>query len=129
MKSKVKTWTRRRLLRGMLAGSAVTVGLPILDCVLNDNGTAFADTGAPLPTRFASWFWPLGLGEKDYRPAEGGSNYAMPWQLQALNPFKKRLNLFSGSHVALDGAANQTHFTGVQGYYDRQGHRLRRLLQ
>jgi hypothetical protein len=117
MKSKVKTWTRRRVMRGMLAGSAVSVGLPILDCVLNDNGTAFADTGVPLPTRFASWFWPLGLGEKDYRPAEGGSNYEMPWQLEALKPFKKRLNLFSGSHVALDGAANQTHFTGVQGYY------------
>ena len=31
MKSK-KMWTRRRVLRGMLAGSAVSVGLPILDC-------------------------------------------------------------------------------------------------
>ena len=56
MKSKIQTWTRRRVLRGMLAGSAVTIGLPILDCTLNDNGTAFADTGAPLPTRFAAWF-------------------------------------------------------------------------
>ena len=54
--------------RGMLAGSAVTVGLPILDCVLNENGTAFADTGAPLPTRFVSWFWPLGIGEQEWRP-------------------------------------------------------------
>ena len=51
MKSKMKLWTRRRVLRGMLAGSAVTVGLPTLDCVLNENGTAFADTGAPLWSR------------------------------------------------------------------------------
>lgn len=117
MKFKVQSWTRRRVVRGMLGGTAVTVGLPILDCVLNDNGSAFADTGAPLPTRFASWFWPLGFGEKDYRPAEAGKNYEMPWQLEALQSFKSRLNLFSGSHVALDGAPNQTHFTGVQGYF------------
>ena len=71
MKSSIKMWTRRRVLRGMLAGGAVTVGLPILDCVLNDNGTAFADTGAPLPTRFASWFWPCGIGEQEWRPEDG----------------------------------------------------------
>ena len=31
MKSKMKLWTRRRVLKGALAGSAVSVGLPILD--------------------------------------------------------------------------------------------------
>ena len=116
MKSKIKLWTRRRVLRGVLAGSAVTVGLPILDCLLDDNGTAFADTGAPLPTRFVAWFWPLGVGEAEWRPKNAGSDYELPWQFGALKPFQKRLNLFSGSHVALDGAPNQTHFTGVQGY-------------
>ena len=33
-----------------------------------------------------------------------------------LNPFKKKLNLFSGSQVFLDGQSNNTHFTGVQGF-------------
>ena len=33
----------------MMGGAAVTVGLPFLDCFLNDNGTALAATGAPLP--------------------------------------------------------------------------------
>ncbi len=65
MKSLIKMLTRRRVLRGMLAGGAVTVGLPILDCVLNDNGTAFADTGAPLPTRFASWPGPVESGSRN----------------------------------------------------------------
>jgi hypothetical protein len=117
MKSKVKMLTRRRVLRGMLAGSAVTVGLPILDCVLNDNGTAFADTGAPLPTRFVSWFWGLGIGEEpDWAPKTAGSNYELPWRLAALKPFQKRMNLFSGGQVFLDGVANETHFTGVQGF-------------
>jgi hypothetical protein len=116
MKSKAQMWTRRRVLRGALAGSAVTVGLPILDCMLNDNGTALAGTGAPLPTRFASYFWPLGLGEHEWRPSTAGSEYEMPAGMAALKPFQKRLNLFSGSQVMLDGAANQTHFTGVQGF-------------
>jgi len=116
MKPSTLMWTRRRILRGILAGGAVTVGLPIFDCMLNDNGTALADTGAPLPTRFATWFWPLGLGEEDWRPANAGSDYELPPQLAVLNPFKKKLNLFSGSQVFLDGQSNNTHFTGVQGF-------------
>jgi hypothetical protein len=116
MKSSIKMLTRRRVLKGMLAGSAVTVGLPILDCMLNENGTAFADTGAPIPTRFMAYFWPLGFGEQDWVPKGAGSDYELPWQMAALQPFKKRMNLFSGSQVFLDGAGNQTHFTGVQGF-------------
>src|SRR5580658_2934348 len=116
MKSSMKTWTRRRVLRGVLAGSAVSVGLPLFDCLLNDSGTAFADTGAPIPTRFATWFWGLGIGEQEWRPKSAGSDYELPWELAALKPFQKRLNLFSGSQVFLDGQANQTHFTGVQGF-------------
>jgi len=116
MKSKMKLWTRRRVLKGALAGSAVAVGLPILDCLLNENGTAFADTGAPLPTRFVSWFWPLGIGEQEWRPKSAGTNFELPWEMAALKPFQGRLNLFSGSQILLDGAANQTHFTGVQGH-------------
>jgi hypothetical protein len=116
MKFNAKMWTRRRVLRGMVAGSAVTVGLPILDCMLNENGSAFADSGAPLPTRFASWFWPLGIGEQEWRPKGSGSDYELPWEMAAIKPFKQRLNLFSGGQVFLDGAANQTHFTGVQGH-------------
>lgn len=51
MNSSVESMTRRRLLRGMLGGGAVAVGLPILDCVLNENGDAFAASNAPLPDR------------------------------------------------------------------------------
>lgn len=106
---------RRRVLRGMLGGAAVSVGLPILDCVLNTNGTAFAATGKPLPTRFATWFWGLGLGESNWVPKAVGHDYELPPQLQALKPFQKKLNFLTGSQVFLDGVANSTHFTGVQG--------------
>lgn len=107
--------TRRRLLRGMLAGSAVTVGLPILDCVLNTNGTAFAATGAPLPARFATWYWPLGLGEDDWTPKSTGTSYTLPPQMGALQPLQKKMNLFTGGQVFLDGQSNNVHFTGLQG--------------
>lgn len=107
--------SRRRVLRGMMGGAAVTVGLPILDCLLNTNGDAFAATGALIPPRFGTWFWGLGLGEGDWVPKSTGANYELPPQLQSLKPIQKKLNLFSGSQVFLDGQANNTHFTGVQG--------------
>ena len=116
MKASSKMWTRRRALRGMLAGGAISVGLPIFDCLLNENGTALADTGAPLPTRFATWFWGLGIGENDWRPKAAGRDYQLPVELEALKPYQKKMNLFSGGEVFLDGQANQTHFTGVQGF-------------
>ncbi len=119
----MKTWmtkntavlNRRRVLRGMLAGSAVTVGLPLLDCALSENGNAFAATGASIPPRFATWFWALGLGEGDWVPKTSGTEYELPPQLEPLKPLQKKLNLFSGGQVFLDGQANNTHFTGVQG--------------
>src|SRR4051812_44117142 len=104
----MKTLNRRHVLRGMMGGAAVTVALLTLDCMLNSNGDAFAD-GQPLPPRFITWFWGLGLGEQDWRPKTTGTNFELPPQLQVLNPVKKKLNLFSGSQVFLDGQANQTH--------------------
>jgi hypothetical protein len=106
---------RRRVLRGMLAGASVYVGLPILDCLLNTNGTAFAATGRPIPPRFGTWFWGLGLGESSgWVPKTTGSSYELPHSLGALKPFQSKINLFSGTNVNLDGQTNNTHFTGVQ---------------
>lgn len=105
---------RRRVLRGMLGAGAVTVGLPILDCFLNTNGTAFAESGAPLPVCFGTWFWGLGFGEGDWAPTAVGVNFELPRQLQVLAPYKSRFNLYTGLEVFLDGKSNRTHFSGVQ---------------
>ena len=39
----LKQVNRRRILKGMLGGSAVTIGMPFLDCFLNSNGTRFRE--------------------------------------------------------------------------------------
>ena len=65
---------RRSLLRGMMGGAAVSVGLPFLDCFLNTNGTALA-SGAPLPVRFGTWFWGLGVTEDRWKPTKTGAGY------------------------------------------------------
>ena len=53
-------FNRRSLMRGLLGGAGVCVGIPALDQFLNGNGTAYAE-GAKLPVRFGTYFWGLGL--------------------------------------------------------------------
>jgi hypothetical protein len=67
----LKPMNRRRILRGMLGGTAVTIGMPFLDCFLNGNGTALA-SGAPLPSCFGTWFWGLGLNPGRWEPKTEG---------------------------------------------------------
>jgi hypothetical protein len=103
---------RRRMLRGILGGAAVTVGLPFLDCFLNENGTALADTSAPLPTRFGTWFWGLGFNPGRWEPKTTGEIDALGPELAALEPWKAKINVYSGMKVLLDGRVNTVHFTG-----------------
>lgn len=104
--------SRRSLLRGLLGGAAVTVGLPFLDAALNDGGTALA-SGAPLPVRFGTWFW--GLGHTPGRGVEflGGTDYRFVNECETLEPFRADyINYFSAFNAPLDGAASLVHFTG-----------------
>ena len=65
----MKTTTNRRaMLRGMLGGSAISVGLPPLDVFLDGNGQAFAADKAPLPVRFGTWFWGCGVNTARWFP-------------------------------------------------------------
>lgn len=101
---------RRSVLRGMLGASAVGVGLPLLDCFLNENGTAFAG-GAPLPLRFGTWFWGLG-----HNPGRGIAPVSGPIEFRAecapLEPWKPYINYFSDFNAPMDGRVSAVHFTG-----------------
>jgi len=108
--------SRRTILRGSLQGVAVSMGLPLLDCFLNANGTALA-SGEPLPRVFATWFWGCGLSPDRWVPATAGANYTFGAELAALEPFKSRTNVYSGLKVHLDGKPNQPHSSGPLAIY------------
>lgn len=107
-----RTIDRRTVLRGMVGGAAVAVGLPLLEIFLNDHGTALADGGA-LPVRFGTWFWGCGMNPERWTPTKQGAGYDLPPELAALDGLSDRVSVLSGFGVTLDGRANIPHWTGV----------------
>ena len=105
------TFNRRTLLRGLFQGSAAMVALPLLDCFLDGNGTALAD-GAPIPTRFGTFFWGCGLTKVLSQPKSTGANYEDMPQLAALKPYKAKFNLLSGYRAYVDSKPNIQHWSG-----------------
>src|SRR5262249_55889469 len=110
-----KLASRRRVLSGMMGGAAVTVGLPFLDAFLNENGTALAATGQALPVAFGTWFWGCGLNAGRWEPASTGSFKQFGPEAAALNPYKDKINVFSGFKIFTDGKPQRPHHTGNMG--------------
>ncbi len=113
------SFSRRTILKGLLGGSAVTVGLPMLEVFLNSNGTALAD-GTALPRRFGLFFWgngnhpdrwlPTGVGE--------GDAWQLSEQLAPLAPHKDMVSIVTGTNVKV---INQIpHFSGASGILSAQ---------
>ncbi len=109
----MSTLNRRHVLRGMLGGSAITVGLPLLDCFLNTNGTALA-SGQPIPSNFVMWFQGLAFAPGFWEPKKEGPGYDMAHNLRALTPIKDKVNIYSGLKAYLDGHAAGGHNGGPQ---------------
>jgi hypothetical protein len=86
----------------------------LLDAFLNNNGTALA-SGAPMPSRFGTWFWGLGMNTEVFTPKTFGSNWELPSQLKALDKVKQHVNLYSNYDVLTDGRPNLCHYTGWVG--------------
>ena len=103
---------RRTLLRGLFQGSAAVMGVPFLDCFLDSKGQALAATGQRLPTRFNTFFFGLGLTTSLWVPKKAGQDYETTVQLKPLEPFKKKLNVFSGMRVMVDDNPNFQHWSG-----------------
>jgi len=107
----MKPLSRRRFLKGALNGGAVTVALPLLDVFLGDNGTAFAD-GTPIPLRFGTWSWGLGMSEAVFVPRKTGADFDLPEEIAALAPVRQHINLYTNFHVFKDDAPNLCHHSG-----------------
>ncbi|MEY2926948.1 MAG: hypothetical protein RL367_1425 [Pseudomonadota bacterium] len=106
---------RRSLLTGSIKGAGIAVGLPLLDIFLNSNGEAMAATGAPLPVRFGTWFWGLGVNPPRWVPDRIGKDYDLKIELEPIKPLQHKINIFSDFNIPLDGKPNLPHTSGGVG--------------
>lgn len=112
-------FSRRSIMRGLLGGVGVCVGIPALDAFLDDHGEAWAD-GSPLPVRFGTYFWGLGLtdtpaGGSRWVPAKVGAGYEATPELKSFADLRHKVSVFSGFRVIGDGKPNIVHWSGHAG--------------
>lgn len=103
--------TRRRVLRGVLNGGAVTVGLPLLNCFLNGNGDALA-SGEKLPVRFGMWFWPHGMNAQVFVPKKTGTDFEFPEEIESLAQHRDKINIMTNGTAFLDNSPRMCHDSG-----------------
>ena len=89
------TLGRRKLLRGMIGGSAVAVGLPLLEAMLDRSGTALAG-GEPLPLRFISFSFGNGVQLQQFEPSITGPGWVPSAQLQPFASIKDYVTVCTG---------------------------------
>ena len=101
----------------MLAtGATVSIPLPLLDIMLNESGTAYAQSATPVSPLFVTWFFGNGSLPGRWKPAKTGSGTAwdLSPQLQPLASFKSYLTVISGLENKLVVAGSE-HPTGSAG--------------
>ncbi len=90
---------RRTFLRGLLGGAAVTVSLPVLDIMLNENGDALAQDGTGLPKRFGVFYWGNGVQPSHWNPSSTGAGFTLSHALEPLGGVKPYINVVSGMNI------------------------------
>jgi len=90
--------SRRNVLRGIVGGSVVTLGLPLFDCLFDENGTALAD-GGPIPRRFGVFFWGNGVIPERWIPGTTGVGWELSEQLASLAPVKEWVSVVTGMDI------------------------------
>ncbi|MBL8969394.1 MAG: DUF1552 domain-containing protein [Myxococcales bacterium] len=117
--------SRRTLLRGAVGGTSVALALPMLDAMLNSNGTALAN-GTPLPRRFVTWFFGNGVALVDavnpgaglrWAPAEQGPGYPLTPQLAGLDGVQEYCSLLTGFDIKAAAQHRRGHHDGVAGFF------------
>ena len=105
--------SRRTLLRGLLGGSALTVGLPALEAMFDGNGERLAH-GAAIPQRFGVWFWGNGVRRAHWIPDGTGANWTPRAELAPLVAagVKEYVSPISGLEIK---TATHPHHSGMTG--------------
>lgn len=107
----MSTLDRRTVLRGLLAGAAVSVALPPLELLLNGNGNAYAD-GSELPDRFGLWFWGNGVRPEHWIPSATGAAFPLSDALAPLAPVRDAFSIVTGLEIR---TATHPHHSGMTG--------------
>lgn len=95
----MKPLNRRTVLRGLLTtGASVSIGLPLLEAMLNENGTALAQSDTPLSPLYVTWFFGNGTLPGLWKPSATGvgSAWSLSPQLTPLADYKSHLTVISG---------------------------------
>jgi len=114
----VSTVSRRALLRG---AGGVAIGLPVLECMLNDSGTAYAQARGALPPCYAIVFAGQALGGDDHEknvqringeimmedghfiaPPESGAGYSITTPLRPIAHLQEDFSLVTGMRIPYD---------------------------
>lgn len=98
--------------RTLLKGAGAALALPTLECMLNGNGTAYAQ-GMALPKRYVTFYWGNGVLRSTFQPTTTGSTWQLSPSLQPLNPVKSYLNVVTGYDIKTGGTNG--HHDGTAG--------------
>lgn len=109
--------TRRELLRGMLAGSAVALSLPWLESMTGTGAFAHA-TPSGFPTRFGLFYWGNGNIPDRWTPDTVGEDFSLSEQLMPLEAIKHKICVVSGMSLKVENLV--PHSSGAAGMLSGQ---------
>lgn len=104
--------SRRTMLRGMLGGGAVMVGLPPLQLFYDSTGTRDA-SGSAFPKRFGIFFWGNGVIPDQWVPTGEGAGWTPSQLLAPLAELTGDVTVVTGLSVRT--ANVEPHLSGVSG--------------
>lgn len=104
--------SRRSVLRGLLGGTAVALGLPPLEAFFNSSGTAYANDAA-IARRFGIFFWGNGNRPELWTPNGSGFEWELSTQLTPLKNVKDVITVVTGLEVKVPN--DVPHSSGAAG--------------
>jgi hypothetical protein len=110
--------TRRSVLRGLLRGAVVGIGLPPLEAFFDDSGRAYA-CGGVIPRRFGLFFWGNGNRPERWLPIGEGDSWELSEELAPLVNVKDHISVVSGMSVKTGNV--YPHTSGAVGLLTGQG--------
>lgn len=109
--------TRRTLLKGILGGAVVGLGLPPLEIFMNSHGTAYGAEGGGVsgfPRRFGLFWWGNGVLPDRWTPLSDGKDWEPSVLLQPLRGLRDRITVITGTELGVPNS--RPHGAGEAGF-------------